>query len=109
MRLLAALLTLVAGLAYPLRSLPDLSPMGVQAHHEDSCGSMTPGPGSPPGMTHDAHCLFCLTGAFSDVPQASLPVPPGVERLAHTLPPAPRAAHAFAAHADARAPPRASA
>lgn len=105
MRLLAALLALVAGLAYPLRNLPGGLPMGMQAHQTDTCGGMTPEPGSSPGMAHDAHCLFCLTGAFSDVPQAPPPVFAGTERLAHTPPPAPRAAHGFAAHADARAPP----
>lgn len=108
-RLLAALLALVAGLAYPLRTLPDAPPMGAQAHHTGSCGGRTPGPGSSPGAAHDAHCLFCLTGAFSTAPDPALPIPHPAGRPAHGPSPAPRAAHAFVAHADARAPPRATA
>ncbi|WP_034358142.1 hypothetical protein [Deinococcus phoenicis] len=100
-RLLAALLTILAGFAYPLRTLP----VGVfpqsHAHHHAPHGK----PATPTEGGHGPHCLFCLTGAFSADPTPGPSLPVRVGRLPPAPAPVPRAAHVFALHPDARAPP----
>nr|WP_274704943.1 hypothetical protein [Deinococcus geothermalis] len=107
-RLLAALLALIAGLVYPVRNLPDVWLLGGPPHSADHCGG-PPEHGSFPSAAHDTHCLFCLTGAFADGPPAPLRVAPGADPRAVIRPAAPQVPHPPVAHADARAPPHTAA
>lgn len=118
-RWLAALLTLLAAFAFPVRgplmapqtALPSerqaapatgsmhLEHAGAAAHADHSTA-----PDHHP-QNHQAHCLFCLTGAFALQADTAAPLPAPV---VHTAPATPLAVQSRAPalrHADARAPP----
>ncbi|MCP2013543.1 hypothetical protein L1280_000671 [Deinococcus sp. HSC-46F16] len=104
LHLLAALLTVLAGVAYPLRNVPGLAlapALTAHAHHGAGHGERP----QTPQPSHDAHCLFCVTGAFSSVPDAAPTLTGRGEPSAHPPVPMPHAGHPAPAHADARAPP----
>lgn len=115
-RWLAAVLTVLAAFAFPVRGplmarapevvAPELhaAPTLSSTHMQHAA---QPHPSTPPDhpQNHQGHCLFCLTGAFAL--EADTATPPPVP-VVHLTPVAPFAVHARAAtlrHADARAPP----
>ncbi|WP_019008801.1 DUF2946 family protein [Deinococcus aquatilis] len=108
-----ALLTLLAAFAFlirgPVVSLLPEAQMVMSGMHMEHVG--LPSPADHSGsqerhqQNHQAHCLFCLTGAFAL--EADTATPPPAPAVHQNLTP-PDAAPSHAAvlrHTDARAPP----
>ncbi|ANE43607.1 hypothetical protein [Deinococcus puniceus] len=119
----AALLTLVAAFAFPVRG-PLLSPHPVSAGPQVQHGAAPAHPHGPPAEAtahaahversesptsphqhSQAHCLFCLTGAFALTADSAAPPPAPIVHLAPALPVVVQPRAAALTHTDARAPP----
>ena len=102
MRLVAALLTVLAAFAFPLRAPPPVAHMsGMEGHHP------APGPSHRDQHSgeHAAHCLFCLTGAFALAAEPPPALPALARQFSDSLRSAPHFAAAPLPLPEARAPP----
>ncbi|GAA5512172.1 hypothetical protein Dcar01_00886 [Deinococcus carri] len=108
LRRLAALLTVLAAFAYPLRL-----PVGAMLGEAGCAPAMpvhqhgtAPHPLPDHAADHRAHCLFCLTGAFATAPAPEGSLAGLVLRPVRERAPLPRAARTRLPLPEARAPPR---